>query len=160
MSVYLEDLAVGQVYESGTVAITAAGIKAFARKFDPQPFHLDEAAAQESIFAGLAASGWYTASLTMRLLVTGKLHIAGGLVGAGVEEIRWPRPVRPGDMLHARSEVVNVRISQSRPDRGIVRLRTTTLNQDEQAVQMMVANLMVPRRPDAASSPAYESPSQ
>lgn len=160
MSVYLEDLAVGQVYESGTVAITAAGIKEFAREFDPQPFHLDEAAAQGSIFAGLAASGWYTASLTMRLLVTGKLRIAGGLVGAGVEEIRWPRPVRPGDVLHARSEVVNVRISQSRPDRGIVRLRTTTLNQDEQAVQMMVANLMVPCRPDAASSPAYESPSQ
>ncbi len=149
MSTYLEDLAVGQVYESGTVDITADGIKAFAREFDPQPFHLDEEAAKGTIFAGLAASGWYTASLTMRMLVTGKLHIAGGLVGAGVEEIRWPRPVRPGDVLHARSEVVSVRVSQSRPDRGIVQLRTTTLNQDDQAVQMMVANLVVPRRPTA-----------
>lgn len=160
MSVYLEDLAVGQVYESGTVAITADGIKSFAREFDPQPFHLDEEAAKGTIFAGLAASGWYTASLTMRLLVTGHLHIAGGLVGAGVEEIRWPRPVRPGDVLRARSEVFHVRVSQSRPDRGIVQMRMTTLNQDDHIVQMMVANLVVPRRPVDSTPLAPESPPQ
>jgi acyl dehydratase len=144
---YLEDLAPGQTFRSGSVTVDAARIKAFAAEFDPQPFHLDEQAAAGSLFGGLVASGWHTAALTMRLLVEGDLKLAGGLIGAGVEEIRWPRAVRPGDTLHVESEVLEVRPSESKPDRGIVRLRSTTMNQDGQPVMVQVANLIVPRRP-------------
>jgi acyl dehydratase len=144
---YLEDLAVGQTFRSGTVTVDPVRLKAFAAEFDPQPFHLDEQAAAASPFGGLVASGWHTAALTMRLLVEGDLKVAGGLVGAGVEEIRWPRPVRPGDTLRVESEVLEVRPSGSRPDRGVVRLRSTTLNQVGQPVMVQVASLIVPRRP-------------
>jgi acyl dehydratase len=144
---YLEDLAVGQTFGSGTVTVDPGRARAFALEFDPQPFHLDEAAAGASLFGGLVASGWYTAALTMRLLVEGDLKPEGGLLGAGVEELRWPRPVRPGDTLRAQSEVLEVRPSGSRPDRGIVRMRTTTLNQDGHTVMVQVASLIVPRRP-------------
>jgi acyl dehydratase len=144
---YLEDLVVGQTFGSGTVTVDAARIKAFAAEFDPQPFHLDEQAAGTSVFGGLVASGWHTAALTMRLLVDGELKLAGGLLGAGVEELRWPRPVRVGDTLRVASEVLEVRPSNSRPDRGIVRLRSTTLNQDSQPVMVQTASLVVPRRP-------------
>src|SRR3954470_24794091 len=98
-TLYLEDLAVGQTYRSGNVTVDPARLKSFAAEFDPQPFHLDEQAAGASVFGGLVASGWHTAALTMRLLVEGDLKVAGGLVGAGVDELRWPRPVRPGDTL-------------------------------------------------------------
>ena len=144
---YLEDLEVGQRFQSGAVTVTAASIRAFAAEYDPQPFHLDEEAATGSFFGALVASGWQTACLTMRLLVEGELTIAGGLIGAGVEEMRWPRPVRPGDTLQAESEVIEVRVSQKRPDRGIARIKTTTLNQDGLPVLEQVANLVVPRRP-------------
>jgi len=144
---YLEDLAVGQTFRSGTVTVDPVRLKEFAAEFDPQPFHLDEHAAGASLFRGLVASGWHTAALTMRLLVEGDLKVAGGLLGAGVEELRWPRPVRPGDTLHVMSEVLEARPSGSRPDRGIVRVRSTTLNQDEQPVMIQVASLIVPRRP-------------
>jgi acyl dehydratase len=120
--------------------------KAFAAEFDPQPFHLDEAAAHHSIFRGLAASGWHTASVTMRLLVESELKPAGGIVGAGFDEFRWPRPVRPGDELRIESEVLEVRPSKSRPEQGLIKVRTTTLNQDGEAVQVLVANPVVPRR--------------
>ena len=126
---YLEDFAVGQKFGSGRLRIDEERIKSFAREFDPQPFHLDEAAARHSIFQGLAASGWHTAALTMRLLVEGELKPAGGIIGAGFEEFRWPRPVRPGDELHLESEVLEVRPSKSRPTQGLVKVRTTTLNQ-------------------------------
>ena len=119
----------------------------FAADFDPQPFHLDEDAARDSFFGGLAASGWHTAALTMRLLVESELKPAGGIVGAGFDEFRWPRPVRPGDELHLESEVLEVRPSKSRPEQGLVKLRTTTLNQNGEAVQISVGNLVVPRRP-------------
>jgi acyl dehydratase len=144
---YFEDLAVGQTFRSQSDSIDPERMKAFAAEFDPQPFHLDEEAAAGSLFGGLVASGWYTAALTMRLLVESELQIAGGLVGAGVEEIRWPRAVRPGDVLRVESEVIGLRPSQSRPDRGIVRIRSTTLNQEGQPVMIQVANLIVPRRP-------------
>ena len=144
---YLEDFVVGQKFGSGRLRIDEARIKSFAAEFDPQPFHLDEEAARRSIFQGLAASGWHTAALTMRLLVEGELRPAGGIVGAGFDEFRWPRPVRPGDELHLESEVLEVRPSKSRPTQGLVKVRTTTLNQNGEAVQINVGTLVVPRRP-------------
>jgi acyl dehydratase len=148
---YLEDFAVGQIFRSGRRRIEAERIKAFAAEFDPQPFHLDEVPARETIFRGLAASGWHTAALSMRLLVEGDLKPAGGIIGAGFDELRWPRPVRPGDELRVESEVLEVRPSKSRPGQGLVKVRTTTLNQHGEAVQVSVANLLVPRRPPATS---------
>jgi acyl dehydratase len=144
---FLEDLTVGQTFRSGTVTVDLERSKAFAAEFDPQPFHLDEAAARASLFRGLAASGWHTAAMTMRLLVESDLKPAGGIVGAGFDEFRWPRPVRPGDELHIEAEVLDVRPSKSRPDQGMVKLRTTTLNQNNEPVQVSVGNLVVPRRP-------------
>ena len=144
---YLEDFAVGQTFGSGRLRVEKERIKSFAAEFDPQPFHLDEAAARDSIFRGLAASGWHTAALTMRLLVESELKPAGGIVGAGFDEFRWPTPVRPGDELRVESEVLEVRPSKSRPDIGVVKIRTTTYNQKNEAVQVNVGNLMVPRRP-------------
>ena len=144
---HLEDFAVGQTYGSGRIRIEGDRIKSFAAEFDPQPFHLDDDAARNSIFRGLAASGWHTAALTMRLLVESELKPAGGIVGAGFDEFRWPRPVRPGDELRVESEVLEVRPSKSRPGQGMIKLRTTTLNQNGEAVQVQVGNLVVPRRP-------------
>ena len=144
---YLEDFAVGQTFRSGQLPIDAERIKTFAAEFDPQPFHLDEAAARDTIFRGLAASGWHTAAVTMRLLVESDLKPAGGIVGAGFDEFRWPRPVRPGDELRVESEVLEVRPSRSRPDQGVLKVRTTTLNQNGEPVQISIGNLMVPRRP-------------
>ncbi|PYM35437.1 MAG: dehydratase [Candidatus Rokuibacteriota bacterium] len=144
---YLEDFAVGQTFRSGQLPIDAERIKTFAAEFDPQPFHLDEAAARDTVFHGLAASGWHTAAVTMRLLVESDLKPAGGIVGAGFDEFRWPRPVRPGDELRVESEVLEVRPSRSRPDQGLLKVRTTTLNQNGEPVQISIGNLMVPRRP-------------
>jgi acyl dehydratase len=143
---YLEDFAVGQTFGSGRVRVDKERIKRFAAEFDPQPFHLDEDAARDTIFRGLAASGWHTAALTMRLVVEGELNPVGGIVGAGFEELRWPLPVRPGDELRVESEVLEVRPSKSRPQQGLIKVRTTTLNQTGDAVQVFVANLIVPRR--------------
>jgi len=143
---YLEDFEPGQKYASPTLRVEAADIKAFAAQYDPQPFHLDEAAAAKSFFQGLAASGWHTAALTMRLLVSGEMKIAGGLIGAGIEEFRWPRPVRPGDELHVESEILEVRPSKSRPTQGLMKVRTTTLNQKGEPVQVFVGTMVVPRR--------------
>ena len=143
---YLEDFAVGQIFGSGQLSIDKERAKTFAAEFDPQPFHLDEEAARHTIFGGLAVSGWHTAAVTMRLLVESELKPAGGIIGAGFDEFRWPRPVRPGDKLHIQSEVLEVRPSKSHPERGLIKVRTTTLNQDGEAVQVFVANLVVPCR--------------
>jgi acyl dehydratase len=143
---FLEDLAPGQRYGSSRARVEADEIKAFAARFDPQPFHLDEAAATRTIFQGLAASGWHTAAITMSLLVAGEFRPAGGIVGAGFEELRWPRPVRPGDELRVESEILEVRPSQSRPTQGVVKVRTTTYNQRDEPVQVFTGNLIVPRR--------------
>jgi acyl dehydratase len=144
---YLDDFAVGQTFGSGRMRIDEDRIKTFAAEFDPQPFHLDAEAARKSLFGGFAASGWHTAALTMRLLVESEIKPVGGIVGAGFDEFRWPRPVRPGDELHVESEVLEVRRSKSRPEQGIIKVRTTTLNQNGEAVQISVGNLVVPRRP-------------
>jgi acyl dehydratase len=143
---YLEDFSVGQIFRSGSRRVTEADIKAFAKEFDPQPFHLDPEAAKATMFGGLAASGWHTMALTMRLLVDGGAPIAGGIIGAGAEELRWPRPVRPGDELTVESEVLEIRPSRSRPTQGLMKMRSTTLNQNGEPVQVFVANLLVPRR--------------
>ena len=143
---YLEDFAVGQTFGTGRLRIDRERALAFAAEFDPQPFHLNEAAARRSIFGGLTASGWHTAAVTMRLLVETELKPAGGLIGAGLDECRWPRPVRPGDELRVECEVIEVRPSKSRPQQGLIKVRTTTLNQNGEAVQVLVANLVVPRR--------------
>lgn len=146
MERFLEDFAAGQKFRSGRLRVDAERLKRFAAEFDPQPFHMDEDAARRSLFGGLAASGWHTAALTMRLLVESELRPAGGIIGAGFDEFRWPRPVRPGDELHLEIEVLEVRPSKSRPEQGLVKIRTTTLNQEDQPVQVSVGNLVVPRR--------------
>jgi acyl dehydratase len=143
---YLEDFTAGQRSCSGQLRIDKERAIAFAAEFDPQPFHLDAEAARQTIFEGLAASGWYTAALTMRLLVESDLRPAGGIVGAGFDEFKWPRPLRPGDALCVEGEVLEVRPSKSRPAQGLIKVRLTTLNQNREAVQILVANLIVPQR--------------
>ncbi|PNG27982.1 MaoC family dehydratase [Methylocella silvestris] len=143
---FLDDLKVGQRFLSGSCEVDASEIKAFAAQFDPQPFHLDEEAAKASLFGGLAASGWHTAAITMKLLVGGGAPMAGGLVGAG-GELRWPAPVRPGDRLEVESEIIAIAPSRSKPDRGMVTIRSWTRNQRGDVVQDMTAKLVVPRRP-------------
>ncbi len=147
--VYLDDLAVGQTFVTATFEITAADIKTFAQQYDPQPFHLDDAAADASpVFRGLAASGWHTAAVSMRLIVTGGPALAWGVVGAG-GEVTWPRPTRPGDQLTVYGEIASVNASRSKPDRGIVEVRCETRNQRGEIVQNLTARLLVPRRPPA-----------
>jgi acyl dehydratase len=142
---YLEDLQVGQRFSSGTYLMEASRIKEFAAEFDPQPFHLDEAAARASVFQGLAASGWHTAAVAMRLLVTGGLPFANGIVGVG-GEIAWPRPTRPGDTLRLESEIVEIVPSRSKPNQGIVTVRNTTLNQNGEPVYIFTAKTLVFKR--------------
>jgi acyl dehydratase len=143
---YLEDLRVGDRFHSGPYEVTEAGIINFAREFDPQPFHLDPELAKQSIFGGLVASGWHTAAITMRLLVTCGLDLAGGAVGLGADELRWPRSVRPGDVLRLELEILEVRPSRSKPDRGTVRLRYVTRNQRNETVMTLMATTLVPKR--------------
>jgi acyl dehydratase len=143
---YLDDLRIGDTFRTEAHALDVDQVTSFARQFDPQPFHLDDGAAAQSIFAGLAASGWHTAAVTMRLLVTSGPRLAGGIIGASVK-LDWKLPTRPTDVLHVESEVVEVTPSRSRPDRGAVVLRSDTLNQDGKVVQTMTATLMVLRRP-------------
>ena len=149
-ALYLEDLQVGQRFVSGTHRIDEEQIRAFAEQFDPQPFHLDAAAAEGTLFEGLVASGWHTAAITMRLLVESGLPIAGGIIGAG-GEITWPNPTRPGDVLQVESEVLELRPSRSRPERGIATVRSETHNQRGDTVQVLVARLVVPRSARFAS---------
>jgi acyl dehydratase len=142
---YLDDLHLGQRFTSGTQVVDEEQIKAFARQFDPQPFHLDNEVAKDTLFSGLAGSGWHTAAITMRLLVEGGLPLAGGIIGAG-GELEWPNPTRPGDTLKVESEVLDIRPSQSRPDRGVATVRSLTRNQRNEVVQRLTAKLIVPRR--------------
>jgi acyl dehydratase len=142
---YLDDLRVGQQFTSGTYLMEAGRMKEFAAEFDPQPFHLDEAAAEASIFGGLAASGWHTAAVAMRLLVNSGLPFAGGIVGLG-GEIAWPKPTRPGDTLRIESEIIEIAPSRSKPHQGIVTVRATMFNQDRETVYLLTAKLLVPRR--------------
>src|SRR6476469_9951134 len=140
---YFDDLCVGQRFVSRMHQIDESQIKAFAKEYDPQPFHLDSVAAKGTLFEGLVASGWHTAAITMRLLVESGLPLAGGVIGAGAE-VSWPRPTRPGAVLHVESEVVELRPSRSRPDRGLATVRSETRNQLGEVVQVLVAKLVVP----------------
>lgn len=142
---YLEDLCVGQKFLSGTHTLTEEEIIAFAQLYDPQPFHTDKEAAKETFFQGLAASGWQTASLTMGLLVRGGIPLGGGLIGAGAE-ISWPRPTRAGETLQVESEVLEIKESRSRPERGIVKVRSTTRNASGETLQILTSNMVVFKR--------------
>ena len=142
---YFEDIAAGQTYRSPELRIDAASITEFAARFDPQPFHLDDAAARDSLFEGLAASGWHTAALTMKLCLSSDFRPAGGIIGVG-GELLWPRAVRPGDALHVEIEVLETRTSRSRPRQGVVKIRITTLNQQGDPVQTFTPTLFVDRR--------------
>jgi acyl dehydratase len=137
------DMIPGQVYHSGSRTVTETEIIEFARAFDPQPFHLDKQAALSGPFGGLAASGWHTTAITMRLCVEGGLPLEGGIVGAGIEDLRWLRPVRPGDTLSAESEVLEVIPSRSRPGQGRVRVAVRTLAADGSVVQSWIATLVM-----------------
>jgi acyl dehydratase len=142
---YLEDLAVGQVFISETHELDEASVKAFAMQYDPQPFHLDDEAARETLFGGLAASGWHTAAITMKLLVA-SMPIANGIIGAG-GELSWPKPARPGDVLRVTSTVMDITPSRSKPDRGVVALRSETRTQNDDVVEILSSKIFVFRRP-------------
>jgi acyl dehydratase/ribonuclease HI len=143
----LEDLHVGQKFSSGTYRMTEDRIKTFAAEFDPQPFHLDDAVARQSVFRGLAASGWHTAAATMRLLVTSGLPFAGGLVGLG-GEIAWARPTRPGDTLRVESEILEIVPSRSKPDQAVIKVRSITFNQNGEQVQVFTSKIIIFKRED------------
>jgi acyl dehydratase len=143
---YLEDIELGRPYQGASVTITLDAIRDFAREYDPQVFHLDEEAAKSSVFGELVASGWMTAPLSIRMGSQGELNLAGGWIGLGVESLAWPNPVRPGDVLTAVTEVLEKRASKSKPTTGIVKLRTTSFNQDGMKVCEVVSNQLVQRR--------------
>ena len=144
---YFEDLKAGDRFKSGTYKVTEEQIVSFAREFDPQPFHLDPAVARQPMFKGLIASGWHTAAITMRLFVQ-TLNFAEGAIGLGVDELRWPNAVRPGDVLQVETEIVDLRESRSKPSQGIVRIRNVTTNKRGEVVQTMFASALVLRRSD------------
>jgi acyl dehydratase len=146
---YLEDLHVGQRFVSGTHHMDEAKIKEFAREFDPQPFHLDDAAARASVFGGLAASGWHTAAVAMRLLVDGGLPLGNGIIGMG-GDLAWPKPTRPGDTLHVESEILEILPSRSKPNQAIVKVRSTTLNQHGEPVHSFTSKCLVFKPPQSA----------
>jgi acyl dehydratase len=142
--IYLEDLAKGDTFVSGEHTVDVQQIREFAEQFDPQPFHLDEDAARQTFFAGLAASGWHIAAITMKLLVE-SVSLAGGIIGAG-SEMTWPRATRPGEVLHVVSTVIDITPSRSKPDRGIVILQIDTLNQEEELCLRSITRVLAFRR--------------
>src|SRR5437899_8577497 len=142
---YFEDLKAGDRFKSGTYKVTEEQIISFARESDTQPFHLDPALARQTMFKGLIASGWHTAAITMRLFVQ-TLNFAEGAIGLGVDELRWPHAVKPGDVLQVETEIVDLRESRSKPSHGVVRIRNVTINQRGEVVQTMFASALVLRR--------------
>ena len=142
---YFDDLKVGDQFKSEPLEVTERQVVEFAHKFDPQMFHLTRKSAERTVFKGLIASGWHTAAMTMRLFVQ-TLNFTEGAIGLGVDELRWPNPVRPGDSLRVETEILELRPSRSKPDYGIIRLRNATTNQRGEIVQTMTASAMVPRR--------------
>jgi acyl dehydratase len=142
---YFDDLKVGDQFKSEPLEVTERQVVEFAHKFDPQMFHLTRKSAERTVFKGLIASGWHTAAMTMRLFVQ-TLNFTEGAIGLGVDELRWPNPVRPGDSLRVETEILELRPSRSKPDYGIIRLRNVTTNQGGEIVQTMTASAMVPRR--------------
>jgi acyl dehydratase len=156
-ALFLEDLHVGQRFASASHKVDEAQIKSFAAQFDPQPFHMDAETAKATLFGGLAASGWHTAAITMKLLVESGLPLKDGIIGAG-GEISWPKPTRPGDTLTVLSEIEEITPSRSRPDRGTIRVRNETHNQNGEIVQVLVGKLIVPRRATATAGAHAASP--
>jgi acyl dehydratase len=146
VGLYYEDLKVGRTFATPSIEVTEAEMVSFASRYDPQPFHTSRAAGEASVFGGLAASGWLTCSLTMRLTNLGDEKLAGGMIGLGVDSMNWPRPVRAGDTLMAVAEVTEMRLSASKPNYGIVKFRTVTTNQKGESVLVMTANQLVLRR--------------
>lgn len=146
-ALFLEDLEIGRPYASGDYEITQAEILEFAKRYDPQPFHLDPEAAKSSAFGKLVASGWHTAAIAMRLRVTGELRLAGGWIGMGIESLKWPKPVVPGDRLRCETEVLDKRESKSNPKRGVIRVRTSLFNQNGDLVFETISAQIVDRRP-------------
>ena len=151
---YFEDFGVGDRFRSTEHTMTEPEMIEFARRFDPQPFHTDPEAAKQSVFGGLIASGWHTAAIAMRLRTQNGIRVAGGMIGMGVDELRWPQPVRPGDTLHLETEVIETRPSRSQPDHGIVRVRETAFNQSGEVVMTLVTALWVPRAPQGGRKSA------
>lgn len=144
---FFEDFKPGDHFEGSTrIDVTQESIIAFAREFDPQPFHMDPVAAAKSLFGRLVASGWHTTAMTMRLFAEVGLDIVNGIVGAGVDSVNWPRAVEPGDRLRLRCEILETRLLNSKPDRGMLRVRVETVNQDDAVVQVYIANLLALRR--------------
>ena len=143
---FFDDLELGRQYPCGSVALSKEEMIGFARVYDPQPFHLDEEAARHSVFGELVASGWQTAALTMKLRVEGELQLQGGWIGLGIDKIAWPKPVKPGDVLTATTEVLETRESKSKPEWGVIKLRTATTNQRGEVVCDVVSNQLVKRR--------------
>ena len=153
---FLEDMRVGQTFRSGMHLLDEKQIKDFAALFDPQPFHLDDISARATFFGSLVASGWHTAAITMRLLVSGGAPIAGGVIGRNVE-IKWPRPTRAGDALSVESQILEVSTSPSNPNRGVITVRSATRNQRGEIVQIMTSKLQVMRRPVPTLSKGSEA---
>lgn len=150
--IYMEDLRVGQVFTAGPVTVTEEEIIAFAEQYDPQDFHTDPEKARDSAFGELVASGWHTAALSMRLILEATPQMKGGMIGRSAEKLNWPRPVRPGDRLSLEIEILELRLSGNKPERGVMRTRNTTLNQEGKPVMTMETIVFVPRRPGAVSA--------
>lgn len=148
---YFEDVKVGDRFHTGEHEMSVEEITAFGRQYDPQPFHTDLGAAAGTLFGRLVASGWHTAAVSMRLMVLSDMQLDGGVIGQGVEALRWPRPVLPGDKLRVIMEVAELRPVPHRPDRGTIRLHCRTLNQHGKIVQDMTASLVIARRPAGAA---------
>jgi acyl dehydratase len=145
---YFEDYVPGASYDCGSASVSEAEIISFASQFDPQSFHVDPVAAKSGPFGGLIASGWHTAAVVMRQIVENYVSAEASLGSPGIDELRWPRPVRPGDTLRVRVTVVEARRSESRPDRGIVRTAIEAVNQDGQTVMSATATNFLRVRPD------------
>lgn len=148
---FFEDYTAGHVYDLGTFTVSEPEIIEFATQYDPQYFHVDPAKAAESQFGGIIASGWHTISLAMRLYVDGYLSHVASLASPGVDEVRWPNPVRPGDTVRIRVTILETRVSRSKPDRGIVRARMEGINQRDELVLSMLAVSIVGRRPEPSA---------
>jgi acyl dehydratase len=149
---YFEDFKLGDVVEAGSRKLTKDEIVAFAREFDPQPFHTDETAAKESIYGGLIASGWHSGSLLMRMFYEAVIRDSASMGSPGIDDLRWLKPVRPGDTLRFRSTVVEVTPSRSKPDRGLVRTLCELLNQDGEVVMSLKPVNFFLRRPAPAQT--------
>ncbi len=143
---FLEDFTVGETFETGSYTISAGESFAFARAYDPQPFHLDRDAAARGVFGELTCSGWHTAAVTMRLVVESGVMRETGIIGTAIDDLRWHAPVKPGDSLRVRGEVVGFTRSQRRPERGTLRVRLETVNQHDVVVMSQIANLVMPAR--------------